>query len=1252
MSAPARPEHAQEQGGAMSFLREPEAEPIPGYRLLEPLGSGGFGEVWKCEAPGGLFKAIKFVFGNLHSLDMDGARAEQEQKALNRLIKAQVRHPFILTTELVKEIDGELVIVMELADKNLHDAFVECQTSGLVGIPHHDLLRYLRDAAEALDHMNEKHNLQHLDIKPRNLFLVSDRVKVADFGLVKHLEGKSGSGLLGGVTPLYAAPETFTSKISPHSDQYSLAIVYQELLTGQRPFNGKNARMLAQQHLQEEPELRSLPEAERPVVSRALAKDPTKRFPNCMAFVRALYNSRAPVTSHSIDTGAGPKRPKTVADTMENIQLEEAPEGLEGVVWKSLPEFDVGEESGEPADHVSQLGITVAQPQTGALRPTLLLGIGSLGRRALLELRCRCLDRFGELDKVPLFRFLYVDCDPESVRAATRASENVSPTAVEGGMSSAAVGEVAFQPHEVYHLPLQPVGHYRRRQLDQLQDWLPREKLYALPRSLKTQGSRALGRLAFTDNYLRIVARLRKAIQDCSHPDAIYQSVSQTGLALRDNVPRVYIVAAASGGGSGYLVDLGYALRRLLHQLRHNQARVSLFLLCGAPDDPATPRPELANLHATLTEINHFSDASIRFSAQYGSDGPQIKDEGPPFDCTYLVPLANRTPQARQEAIAKLGSYLFHELTTPLGPRLDDLRVPVEGAVRPYHETAGLTPFRSFGTYAVWFPRGLLLRLAARSACARLLEEWSATEESRSPMPDARFPDAICPPQSSLPQPPEVEAACARALADPALAPEALRQRLEELAGPALEAQPTEVLNRLLSQLEEQSWQSGGPDDIGNWARQAVSRVREWLGPGLGATPSNSPGRETGEWRKSRLSRGLENGVTQLTEDWDKRLLAVAAQLLDNPGPRVAAAELALGRFLEFAEEQIAQGNERVKALGQRVNQAQGQLQRALDQCAAGASAFSFFGGRSRRNLRVFLDHLAAFARQCLVEDLTNGVQHFFIRLAGQLRDRLRDLSFCRQRLRHLQSVLEKSGELFDELSDAPTTALGADPSLSSSPLPSTETLWEALRQSPTTRVVLPDGEVDLERAASRFLISLNPEQWTQLDQALQDRALTPGGGLHHLLLSGRDLVQKLMGPLLDQAATCLGEHLPITDVAQVLLATSEGSAQVQDYFARAVPLVAAREGTDGQHAFLLVAASDSGKAYGDEARRLVGQMHLVRVPGQAALLFCREQGYLRLEDLQRLLAPCRRAYEEANVTPLSSPHARCDIIDWVPLDP
>ena len=50
--------------------------------------------------------------------------------------------------------------------------------------------------------------------------------------------------------------------------------------------------MLATQHMHEEPELRGLPEAERPIVARALAKDPEKRFPSCLAFLRALYNAR------------------------------------------------------------------------------------------------------------------------------------------------------------------------------------------------------------------------------------------------------------------------------------------------------------------------------------------------------------------------------------------------------------------------------------------------------------------------------------------------------------------------------------------------------------------------------------------------------------------------------------------------------------------------------------------------------------------------------------------------------------------------------------------------------------------------------------------------------------------------------------------------------------------------------------------------------------------------------------------------
>ncbi|HZZ78197.1 MAG TPA: protein kinase, partial [Gemmataceae bacterium] len=266
-----------------------DAEPIRGYRLLERLGAGGFGEVWKCEAPGGIFKAVKFVYGSLNSLDNNSAHAEEELRAF-QLIKS-IRHPFLLSMDRVEIVGGELVIVTELADENLHELWEHYHLQGRHGIPRDELLRYLTEVAEVLDLLNQKFDLQHLDVKPRNLFLVSNHVKVADFGLVNSLaEGVTEKlkAALNAVTPLYAAPELFLGKLSRHCDQYSLGIVFQELLTGTLPFTGKNLRQLLIQHTQTDPDLQPLPAHDRVIVARALAKNPEHRFASCMDFVRAL----------------------------------------------------------------------------------------------------------------------------------------------------------------------------------------------------------------------------------------------------------------------------------------------------------------------------------------------------------------------------------------------------------------------------------------------------------------------------------------------------------------------------------------------------------------------------------------------------------------------------------------------------------------------------------------------------------------------------------------------------------------------------------------------------------------------------------------------------------------------------------------------------------------------------------------------------------------------------------------------------
>lgn len=279
----------------MPVEKRPDAEPIRGYRLIERLGSGGFGEVWKCEAPGGIFKAIKFVYGSLNGLDNNSGHAEEELRAV-QLIKS-IRHPFLLSIDRVESVGGELAIVTELADRNLHELGEQYVSQGLPGIPREELLGYLREVAEVLDLLNQKFDLQHLDVKPHNLFLVSNHVKVADFGLVNSLAGAVTDKLqatMSAVTPLYAAPELFLGKLSRQCDQYSLAIVYQELLTGTLPFAGKNMRQLLIQHTQEQPDLRALPAHDQAIVARAMAKNPDQRFASCLDFIRALQAGQAP----------------------------------------------------------------------------------------------------------------------------------------------------------------------------------------------------------------------------------------------------------------------------------------------------------------------------------------------------------------------------------------------------------------------------------------------------------------------------------------------------------------------------------------------------------------------------------------------------------------------------------------------------------------------------------------------------------------------------------------------------------------------------------------------------------------------------------------------------------------------------------------------------------------------------------------------------------------------------------------------
>ncbi len=161
-------------------------------------------------------------------------------------------------------------------------------------VPADVLLRYMDEAADAIDYLNAK-GIQHRDIKPENIMLSSaDRIKIADFGLAKLLEG--GAVVIRAesraFTPIYAAPEVWDNRLSDHTDQYSLAITYYEMSTGKPPFASSQMNLTSIMRADIEGNLQFEQLAGQPcqeqVLRKATAKDPDDRFPNCRTFVSAL----------------------------------------------------------------------------------------------------------------------------------------------------------------------------------------------------------------------------------------------------------------------------------------------------------------------------------------------------------------------------------------------------------------------------------------------------------------------------------------------------------------------------------------------------------------------------------------------------------------------------------------------------------------------------------------------------------------------------------------------------------------------------------------------------------------------------------------------------------------------------------------------------------------------------------------------------------------------------------------------------
>ena len=279
--------------------------PFPGLKLVQLRGRGGFAEVWEAENPQGDRIAVKFM------LSQNTTSSVKEMRIIQAVQKLKHRH--LLRISDVWSIPDFIVVAMELADGSLFDLLDVYQTEYDTALPAVLVVNYLKQAAHALDFLNARRHIfdgrpcgfMHCDVKPSNLLLIGEEVKLADFGLSTPMVAlQSAYGRAG--TPDFAAPEVHRGLLTESSDQYSLAVSYYLLRTGYFPFPPPPGELFkrAYSYNRPAPDLTRVSRGERRVLERALEVEHAGRWPNCTTFMNAMADALNGPEASAFDTSS------------------------------------------------------------------------------------------------------------------------------------------------------------------------------------------------------------------------------------------------------------------------------------------------------------------------------------------------------------------------------------------------------------------------------------------------------------------------------------------------------------------------------------------------------------------------------------------------------------------------------------------------------------------------------------------------------------------------------------------------------------------------------------------------------------------------------------------------------------------------------------------------------------------------------------------------------------------------------------
>jgi serine/threonine protein kinase len=354
------------------------------YQIVSELGRGAMGIVFKAQDPAiGRTIAIKSI--RLQDLTDETERVRLRERLFREAQSAGIlSHPNIVTIYDIAEQDGMAYIFMEFVNGPPLEKMLKVERTP----DKETLLSIFRQTAAALDYAHKK-GIVHRDIKPANIMIHEDgTAKITDFGVAKIMSQQMTlSGTMMG-TPSYMSPEQVQSTdITGRADQFSLAVIVYEALTGEKPFAAESLPTLLYKIVREDPlppqRLNNTLDAQvETILRKALAKLPEDRFDTCTEFINALAAAcNANSNWTPLPRGVSPNMPtaggvhddlgETVADTRPQIIAASTiiANGIDNEATRVMPQPTL---SAAPAPVPIPVIRTEPEPRSHALQNVLL----------------------------------------------------------------------------------------------------------------------------------------------------------------------------------------------------------------------------------------------------------------------------------------------------------------------------------------------------------------------------------------------------------------------------------------------------------------------------------------------------------------------------------------------------------------------------------------------------------------------------------------------------------------------------------------------------------------------------------------------------------------------------------------------------------------------------------------------------------------------------------------------------------------